>query len=116
MEVTTFLERSLIKKGGCRLPKIIFVVFMAKIEKEIDSIKERNKRVEADKAWETSVTRRIIIAVATYFIVAVFLFMIEAPNPLIIALVPAIGYVLSTLSLSFVKRYWIKNFYRGDRK
>lgn len=27
------------------------------LEKEIEQIKERNKRVELDKAWETSWTR-----------------------------------------------------------
>lgn len=89
---------------------------MAKIEEEIESIKERNKRVEADKAWETSKTRRSVIAAATYIIVSVFLFLIEAPNFLVISLVPAIGYVLSTLSLSFIKKYWIKNLYRSGRK
>ena len=29
------------------------------LEQEIEQIKERNKRVELDKAWETSWTRRI---------------------------------------------------------
>lgn len=29
------------------------------LEKEIEQIKARNKRVELDKAWETSWTRRI---------------------------------------------------------
>lgn len=31
------------------------------LEKEINDIKARNKRVELDKAWETSWTRRICI-------------------------------------------------------
>ncbi|MDZ7798811.1 MAG: hypothetical protein U5L76_04340 [Patescibacteria group bacterium] len=31
------------------------------IEKEINKIKERNAKLEKDKAWETSWTRRIII-------------------------------------------------------
>ena len=30
-----------------------------KLEEELDGIKERNKKVEIDKAWETSWTRRI---------------------------------------------------------
>ena len=34
-----------------------------KIENEIKKIKERNKRVELDKAWETSYTRRIFILI-----------------------------------------------------
>lgn len=82
------------------------------IEEEVRNIKERNRRVEADKAWETSVARRTLITVATYFIVVIFLFSIEAPRPWLNALVPTVGYVLSTLSLPFIKRYWIKKSYK----
>lgn len=35
---------------------------MDNIEKEINSIKERNQKVEADKAWEKSFTRMFFIA------------------------------------------------------
>lgn len=38
-------------------------------EKEINEIKERNKRVETNKAWETSWTRRICIMLLTYIVV-----------------------------------------------
>lgn len=30
------------------------------LEKEIEQIKQRNKKVELDKKWETSFTRRIM--------------------------------------------------------
>lgn len=43
------------------------------LKQEIENIKARNKRVEKDKAWETSLTRRIFIAVSTYILVVVFL-------------------------------------------
>lgn len=82
------------------------------ITSEIEKIKQRNRRVEADKAWETSIARRSLIAIATYLIVVVFLFSISAPNPFISALVPAIGYIISTLSLPFIKNFWIKKYYR----
>lgn len=85
---------------------------MGNTKEEIQKIKERNKRVEADKAWETSIARRALITVATYFIVVVFLYSIEAPRPWLNALVPTIGYIISTLSLPFIKRFWIKNIYR----
>ena len=39
------------------------------LEKEIEEIKERNKRVELDKKWETSMTRKVCIAVLTYIVV-----------------------------------------------
>jgi hypothetical protein len=78
----------------------------------LQEIKERNARVEADKAWETSKARRGIIALFTYFIVVLFLVLIDAPNPWMTALVPAGAYVLSTLTLPFVKRWWIANTYK----
>ena len=82
------------------------------IEAKINSILERNKRVESDKAWETSITRRAIIAIATYFIVLYFLLAINAPNPFFNALIPAIAFILSTLSFPFIKKFWIEKFYK----
>ena len=38
------------------------------IEKEINDIKERNKKVELNKAWETSWTRKLCIMFLTYII------------------------------------------------
>lgn len=82
------------------------------MEKEIESIKERNKRVEMDKAWEISKFRRLIIASMTYIIIAVFLVLISVPNPWLNALVPTLGFILSTLTLSLLKKHWIKKFYK----
>lgn len=82
------------------------------MKKEIESIKERNRRVEADKAWETSKTRRLIIACITYILIVIFLIMINASNPWMVALVPTIGYVLSTLTLPFFKKWWAKSVYK----
>ena len=82
------------------------------MKKEIESIKERNKRVEADKAWETSKTRRAIIALMTYFVIVIFLYAIGVPEPWFVALVPTIGYMLSTLTLPFFKKFWINGIYK----
>lgn len=78
------------------------------MKEEIEKIKERNRRVEADKAWETSKTRRLIIAFFTYGTVAIFLKIINGPNPWVNAFIPAIGFLLSTLTLSFFKEIWIQ--------
>ena len=80
--------------------------------KEIELIKERNRRVEIDKAWETSKTRRTVIALMTYFVIVIFLYIIDVANPWLIALVPTIGYILSTLTLPFFKKTWIKGIYK----
>ena len=79
--------------------------------KEIENIKERNKRVETDKAWETSKIRRIIIAILTYLVIVIFLFTIKAPNPWLSAMVPVVGFILSTLTLPILKNLWIKKIY-----
>lgn len=74
----------------------------------LEQVEERNRRVEADKAWETSVTRRTLIAGITYTIAVLFMWRIGVSDPLINALVPTGGYLLSTLSLSVVKSWWLK--------
>jgi len=82
---------------------------MKDLEKEIEAIKARNKRVEMDKAWETSWTRRICIAVLTYAIVVLYSFTIsQISNIWLSSLVPVIGFTLSTLSLSLVRKVWEK--------
>ena len=78
-------------------------------EKEITEIKERNKRVEKDKAWETSWTRRICIMILTYIVVIIYSYVIRKyDNILLSSLVPVIGFTLSTLSLKLVRKIWEK--------
>ena len=82
------------------------------INEEIQKIHDRNARVAADKAWEMSFFRRGSIAVITYVTVVIVLTISGAQHPFVGAIVPPIGYLLSTLSLPFVKTYWLKVFYR----
>ncbi len=81
---------------------------MKNIESRIKLIEQRNKRVEQDKAWETSWTRKIIIAILTYFVIVTFFYFAELPKPFINSIVPTAGFVLSTLSLTYFKRLWVK--------
>lgn len=76
------------------------------IESRIKTIENRNKRVEEDKAWETSWTRRLTIAGLTYIVVLMYLFLIENENPWINAVVPSVGFLLSTLVIGKVKKIW----------
>ena len=80
-----------------------------KLKEEIEKIKERNRRVEKDKAWETSLTRRIAIAVSTYILIAIFLIIIDVERPFLSAIIPAAAYLLSTASLEFLRRRWLKS-------
>ena len=82
---------------------------MNDIEKEILKIKERNKRVELDKKWETSWTRRVCICVLTYFIVVFYSYTIsEYESIWLSSLVPVLGFTLSTLSLRLIRKFWEK--------
>lgn len=75
---------------------------------EIDKIKKRNNRVELDKAWEVSLTRKLLILILTYFVVVIFFFTLNLPKPFINALVPTLGFFLSTLTIPWVKKIWVK--------
>lgn len=80
------------------------------LENEISKIKERNKRVELDKAWETSWTRKICICILTYIVVVIYSYLINKNNNIwLSSLVPVIGFTLSTVSLNLVRTVWEKN-------
>lgn len=79
------------------------------LEQEIEKIKERNKKVELDKKWETSWTRKICIMVLTYIVVIIYSYLIRKNNNIFLSsLVPVIGFTLSTLSLKFIRKIWEK--------
>ena len=70
---------------------------------------ERNKRVETDKAWETSWTRKICIAVLTYLVVVAYNYgIVKIDNIFLSSLVPVMGFLLSTLSLKVIRNVWEK--------
>ncbi|MBP9853151.1 hypothetical protein KBC77_04175 [Candidatus Saccharibacteria bacterium] len=79
------------------------------LEKRVTKLETRNRRVEADKAWETSWTRRIAIMVLTYLVVVSYLHFVIHINPWLNALVPVLGFLLSTLTISYLKQRWTKN-------
>jgi len=80
------------------------------IEERIEKIEDRNKRVELDKKWETSWTRRICIMILTYIVVIIYSYVINKyTNIFLSSLVPVIGFTLSTLSLKLVRKIWEKS-------
>ena len=79
------------------------------MEERIKQIEDRNKRVEIDKAWERSFARIATISIITYVVAVTFLYIIDVSNPFLNALVPVLGFILSTQSLPFIKKLWMKN-------
>lgn len=86
----------------------LFKFIMQNIEKEIQLIKKRNKNVETDKAWEISWTRRCLIIVFTYLSIGIYLRVAEIEKPWINAIIPALAFLLSTITLPYIKKIWIK--------
>ena len=79
---------------------------------DIQSIHRRNARVECDKAWETSKMRRGAIAVLTYVVACFYMSSIGVSDVFLNALIPTGGFLLSTLSLGFIKKFWINSIYQ----
>lgn len=82
------------------------------LEERVEKIEQRNKNVEMNKAWETSYTRRLLIILFTYLAIALYLKFIVGINPWINAIVPSLGFLLSTLTLPYFKSLWKKYLYR----
>ncbi|MBI2617514.1 hypothetical protein HYW55_05235 [Candidatus Gottesmanbacteria bacterium] len=85
---------------------------ISKLRLEVEKIKRRNAHVETDKAWEASWARRSLLALFTYIAIAIYLQIIQIPDPWLNAVVPSVGFMLSTLTLSFFKQQWIKYMYK----
>lgn len=78
----------------------------------MQEIRERNARVEADKAWETSRTRRTLVGVATYLVAGWIFTIIRTPEPWLDALIPTAAFLVSTLSMPWARQWWLENIYR----
>ena len=77
--------------------------------KEIEKILKRNKKVELDKAWETSWMRKICVMILTYIVVVLYSFSTNKINNIFLSsLIPVIGFILSTLSLNKIRKIWEK--------
>lgn len=85
---------------------------LAALETEIQEIRSRNLRVEADKAWETSKCRLLSISLLTYLVAAASLYLLGNEKFYLNALVPVLGFILSAQSLPALKTAWIERFYQ----
>jgi hypothetical protein len=73
------------------------------VESELADIRNRNRRVESDKAWETSRGRLLSITGITYVTMVLVFLVLGSSRPFVDALVPTTGFFLSTLSISFLR-------------
>ncbi|OGM98433.1 MAG: hypothetical protein A2915_00510 [Candidatus Yanofskybacteria bacterium RIFCSPLOWO2_01_FULL_41_34] len=81
---------------------------MYNLEERIQKIESRNMKVEVDKAWETSLMRRVLLTLFTYLAISVYLWVMDISRPWFNAVVPAVAFMLSTLTMPFFKKIWLK--------
>ena len=86
------------------------------LEREIGDIRQRNERVEMEKAWELSRIRIAWILVLTYILTAIVFWLLDVRYFLLNALIPTLAYYLSTRSLGPMRRWWLQRYCRepGD--
>jgi len=77
-------------------------------EQRLRKIEERNIKVENDKAWEISFARRALLTFFTYLSVGFYFNAIKIEKPWLNAIVPALAFMLSTLTIPFFKKLWMK--------
>lgn len=78
------------------------------LKREVEKIQERNRRVETDKAWETSRTRNIFIALSSFVLIYIVMRQVNADHPLANAVLASLAYYFSTLSYGAIKSWWLK--------
>lgn len=84
------------------------------IEERLQKMEVRNRKVESDKAWETSWTRRILLSLFTYLAISIYLWAVGIPDPWANAIVPATAFMISTFTMPFFRKLWIR--YANSKK
>lgn len=82
------------------------------LSERVSALEQRNAKVEANKAWEGSWTRRGFIMLVTYVVAVVWLTVINESNLWLKAVVPVAGFLLSTLTIGPLKYLWTKSVYK----
>ena len=82
---------------------------LAILRREMNEIKHSLQVRARDKAFETSYIRLIIIMIITYVLIFIYMkycLLVKAPE--LNAIIPTLGFNLSTLSLPCIKRMWTR--------
>jgi hypothetical protein len=87
---------------------------VSNLESRISAIEKRNEEVELNKAWEGSWTRKLLVIAFTYISISMYLYFVVGIDPWINAIVPALGFLLSTLTLPYFKKWWGMRLYKKN--
>lgn len=80
---------------------------LSELTRRVEVIEARNSKVELDKQWETSAFRKVFLLAITYVLLAIYMALIGVNKPWLNAIIPSLGFLISTLTLGWVKAAWI---------
>ena len=79
---------------------------MQTLEERVEKIEERNRGVEMDKKWETSLTRQIILMIFSYLFIVIFFLVMGLQDPWINGIIAALAFMIQQLSMPFFRKIW----------
>ena len=77
------------------------------LESKIKELDDRNRKVEYDKSWELSYSRKLLLMLFTYLAIGFYLQAVNIESPWLNAIVPSVAFMLSTLTLPYFKKLWL---------
>lgn len=93
------------------------------LEERLSVVEEESRRQDLyskyemmQEAWVKSKTHIFLVTTTTYAFVALFMYFLGVGNVLVNALLPAGAYILSQMSIPFIKRAWIKLYLKEQSK
>lgn len=76
-----------------------------RLENEICNLKTKILAMEKQQRWKNSITRKALICLITYLIIFAYsCFAFETQDVIFSSLIPVIAYIISTLTLNFIKK------------
>ena len=84
------------------------------LQNAIDVLREEFKEEKKQQQFHSSWTRIITISTITYVTMAIYMYLLGVNQPYYSAVIPTTGFYLSTLSVSPLRRIWLKWCYTGS--
>lgn len=81
---------------------------MQKSESILKRILTRNQKVDEEKRWKESLTHRLSVTVLIYIISVCCFYFASVHEIFIVALIPSLGYFISTIKLKLIRHIWEK--------
>lgn len=79
---------------------------VAELQQAVAELKQRNERKDFEKRWEVGPARTLLIIALTYGCLFCYMWLVNMEAALLSAVVPTVGYALSTLAFPGARDRW----------